>query len=190
MSFEIIVAYEKGTGVIGENATLPWRLSKDLQRFRSITSAVPEHKPDEQLMNAIITGRKTFDSFPGKKPLPGRLNIVITRTPSHSTNPLVVYCSSLDEALKIAHTRPNIHKVFVIGGGQIYDMALRHPQLSVVHATEVVTKTKVTNLDATFPIAMLTEPRMQETERQTIKVEDENNSVSEYSFITYVCNHD
>ncbi|MDO8520397.1 MAG: dihydrofolate reductase [Deltaproteobacteria bacterium] len=92
--------------VIGRNNQLPWQLSEDLKRFKQITMGHP-----------IIMGRKTFESI--GKPLPGRENIVVTRSPDfHADGIRVVH--SLAEALN--PTSPP--EYFVIGGAEIFKLAL------------------------------------------------------------------
>jgi dihydrofolate reductase len=59
---------------------MPWRLSKDMQYFKNVTSTAPEGK-----RNAVIMGRKTWESIPVKfRPLTDRINVVITRNPSYA----------------------------------------------------------------------------------------------------------
>ena len=70
MDVAIYVAIAEN-GVIGRDNGLPWKLSTDMQRFKADTMGKP-----------IVMGRKTWESFP-KRPLPGRLNIVITRDPAY-----------------------------------------------------------------------------------------------------------
>ncbi|OLF73974.1 dihydrofolate reductase [Maricaulis sp. W15] len=97
-------------GVIGADGDLPWRLSSDLQRFRAITTGKP-----------IIMGRKTWESLP-RRPLPGRLNIVITRQAGYLTEGAIVV-SEPGEAMKAAFEQARsdgVDEVCVIGGAQIY----------------------------------------------------------------------
>ena len=68
--FDLIVAKTINNG-IGLNNKIPWKLSKDLKMFKKITTSGNEK-------NAIIMGRKTFESI-NKKPLPGRTNIILSR---------------------------------------------------------------------------------------------------------------
>ena len=96
---------------IGRNNELPWRLSEDMKYFKSVTMGKP-----------IVMGRKTFDSI--GKPLPGRLNIVITRNPEwqHSG---VETASSLQQAVAIAEAADDqVYEVMVIGGEEIYRSAI------------------------------------------------------------------
>ena len=76
-------------GVIGRDGGLPWRLSDDLKRFKALTLGKP-----------IIMGRKTWQSLP-KRPLPGRLNLILTRDGSYETGGAVV-CETFTEAFAIA----------------------------------------------------------------------------------------
>jgi dihydrofolate reductase len=95
-------------------------------------------------MNAVIMGRKTWDSIPPKfRPLKDRLNIVISRsatqapptTPVSVTEPIRV--SSLEQALKFAGDQPSVGRVFVIGGAQIYEAALRLPEAKRILLTSL-----------------------------------------------------
>ncbi len=115
MSFPVslIVAIAEN-GVIGHDGGLPWRLSTDLKRFKADTMG-----------NPIIMGRRTFDSI--GKPLPGRLNIVVTRN-SKWVAEGVERVSSLRDAIALANARGRcmaaVREICVIGGGQIYAEAL------------------------------------------------------------------
>jgi dihydrofolate reductase len=109
-------------GVIGREGGLPWRLSTDMKRFKAITMDHP-----------VVMGRKTWESFPKKGPLPGRTNIVITRDKEYRAEGAVV-ASSLDEALAIAAESPGGDEICVIGGGQIYAAVMdRADRLHVTH---------------------------------------------------------
>lgn len=119
----IIVAVASN-GVIGNRGAMPWRLSTDLKRFKSLTMGAP-----------IIMGRKTFEAI--GKALPGRLNIVLTRESSKPT-PEVTIASDLREALRLARSHAyetNVDEIFVIGGGEIYREAL--PHVDRLHVTHV-----------------------------------------------------
>ena len=101
----VVIAAVDRNGGIGMANRLPWRLRKDLQRFRAVTMG-----------HAIIMGRKTWDSV--GRALPGRRSIVISRDRSRQLEGAELV-SSLDEALADAGER-----AFVIGGAQIYALAL------------------------------------------------------------------
>jgi dihydrofolate reductase len=108
-------------GVIGARGGLPWRLPDDLRRFKTLTMGKP-----------CIMGRRTWDSLP-KKPLPGRTNIVVTRSRTFADErALVVH--SLDEALAEAR-KQNPSEIMVIGGAEIFAEAL--PLAGRIHLTEV-----------------------------------------------------
>lgn len=133
-SIELVVACDLERG-IGKDDALPWRLSGDLKHFRDITtaSADPASAP-----NAVIVGRKTWESIPAKRrPLPNRINLVLTRDVSYEVPEGVLKASSLDEALDMLKMI-NVNKCFVIGGGQIYHEAIVHPWCDFIHLTEVM----------------------------------------------------
>jgi dihydrofolate reductase len=113
-------------GVIGRAGGLPWRLSTDLKRFRADTMGSP-----------IIMGRKTFESV--GRPLPGRLNIVVTRNKDwHAEG--VESAPSLEEAIGLARERaadmPEPREICLIGGGELYAKAL--PLADTLHVTHVL----------------------------------------------------
>lgn len=114
-------------GVIGREGGLPWRLSTDLKRFKADTLGKP-----------VVMGRKTWESFP-KRPLPERLNIVVTRDPSYRVEGAEVV-ASLEDALALARVRgrcmAGADEICVIGGGQIYAQAL--PLADKLHVTHVL----------------------------------------------------
>ena len=114
-------------GVIGRQGGLPWRLSTDLKRFKGGTMGKP-----------IIMGRKTWESFP-KRPLPGRLNIVVTRDKTYQADGGETV-SSLEDAITLARIRArcmaHVDELCVIGGGQIYAQAL--PLADRLHVTHVL----------------------------------------------------
>jgi dihydrofolate reductase len=105
MRLSIIVAVATN-GVIGRDNKLPWHLSTDLKHFKALTSG-----------HAVIMGRKTFDEI-GRKPLPNRTNIIVSRSSAAlAITPAVVFASSIDEALK--QIPPTDEEAFIIGGAEI-----------------------------------------------------------------------
>lgn len=108
MIISLIAAHTKNK-VIGLNGKMPWHLSEDLKYFKSITLGKP-----------IIMGRKTFESL-GCKPLPGRKNIILSKTAEASSDPNVCWVPSVDKAIELCQ---NIPEVMVIGGAQIYQQFL------------------------------------------------------------------
>jgi dihydrofolate reductase len=112
-------------GVIGRGETLPWRLGADMRRFRALTLGKP-----------VIMGRKTWESLP-RRPLPGRLNIVLTRQPEYEAAGAIV-CADFGEAVDIAREQAaedGVAEVCVIGGADLFALAL--PRAQRVYLTEV-----------------------------------------------------
>ena len=130
--FSIIVAFDSQYG-IGKAGQLPWRLPSDLKHFKEITSAVLNHPKK----NAVIMGRKTWDSLPEKfRPLPGRVNLVLSREAQLNLPSDVLLAQSLEEALNKLSI-PDIENIFVIGGAQIYALAIDHPSCQKIYVTHV-----------------------------------------------------
>lgn len=119
MRISLIVAVAEN-GVIGREGGLPWRIAEDLQFFKATTLGKP-----------IIMGRKTYDSI--GKPLPGRLNIVMTRDPNWRA-PGITVAHDLDAALHIAKDT-GATEAMIIGGAVIYEAAL--PRANRIYLTQV-----------------------------------------------------
>lgn len=115
----IIAAIDR-KGAIGKKGDLLFHLRDDLRRFKAITMG-----------NTLVMGRRTFESLPGGA-LPGRRNIVITRSADFSA-PGVDVAKSPEEAIAMAASGPG--DIFVIGGGQIYAATL--PLADVLDLTVV-----------------------------------------------------
>lgn len=119
-SYQVVVSATRDMG-IGKDGTLPWKLPGDLKFFKDITVTTS----DPSKKNAVVMGRKTWESIPLKfRPLPGRLNVILTRSGSFdfATAENVVICGSLDSALQLLATTPyclTVEKTFIIGGGEI-----------------------------------------------------------------------
>lgn len=96
--------------VIGKDGAMPWHLPQDLAHFKRVTLSHP-----------VIMGRRTWDALPERfRPLPGRVNIVVTRQPDWNTIGAQRACS-LRDALQQCENSP---QVWIIGGAQIYAQAL------------------------------------------------------------------
>ena len=117
MSEIVLVVAIADNGVIGKDGGIPWHISEDLKRFKALT-----------LNHTIVMGRKTWDSLP-KKPLPGRVNVVVTRQKDWSAEGAIT-ASSLGQA-----TAGTSGTVMVIGGAEIYERAL--PLAARIELTEV-----------------------------------------------------
>lgn len=121
--------------VIGVENQLPWYLPEDLKFFKRMTQAKP-----------LVMGRKTFQSI--GRPLPGRLNIVVTRDPAFHHEGVRV-CHDLASALALADqqaTIDGVDEIMVMGGAEIYAQAL--PFASRLYLTEVAIEVEG---DARFP---------------------------------------
>ena len=119
MKFSLVVAADENNG-IGKNNTLIWRLPADMKHFTEITTGTR----DPFLMNAVIMGRKTWESLPEKhRPLKNRFNIILSRNSaqqlqSEQPQPGVLWADSLDAALKMC-VSGQVENVFVIGGAKV-----------------------------------------------------------------------
>ncbi|RMH03227.1 MAG: dihydrofolate reductase [Planctomycetota bacterium] len=124
--FAIVVAADEAGG-IGRGGGLPWRLRGDLVRFRELTTGAGR--------NTVIMGRRTWESLPPRfRPLPGRRNIVLTRTGGGLPEGILT-ASSLAAGLELADPGG---EVFVIGGAEVYAAALADPNATVLHLTRVL----------------------------------------------------
>jgi dihydrofolate reductase len=113
----VLVLAVADNDVIGKDGGIPWHISDDMKRFKALT-----------LGHTVVMGRKTWDSLP-KKPLPGRVNVVVTRQKDwHAEGARTA--SSLGQA-----TSGTSGVVMIIGGGEIYERAL--PLASRIELTEV-----------------------------------------------------
>lgn len=150
--------------VIGKDGSMPWHLPEDLAHFKRTTLGCP-----------VIMGRKTWDSLPPKfRPLPGRVNVVLTRQIDWKENG-VMPASTLREALLICERiYPAPAEVWVIGGAQIYAQAL-----PLAH------KVVVTEIDATIEgdsYAPVLNGAWTEKNREA----HTSSNRQPYSFVTYV----
>ncbi|KAI1818841.1 dihydrofolate reductase [Poronia punctata] len=163
----LIVAATRTMG-IGKNGTLPWTgLKQEMAYFARVTKRSNNH------LNAVIMGRKTWESIPPRfRPLKDRLNIIISRShtlpPTSSSTPQeeeeesvssnIVKVSSLEQALTHVKntntTNKKIEKIFVIGGAQIYEAALEMKETKRILLTRIMTDFEC---DTFFPLQLGTE---------------------------------
>jgi dihydrofolate reductase len=144
-----IVVARSANGVIGREGGLPWRLKSDMALFKATTMGKP-----------IIMGRKTWDSLP-RKPLPGRMNLVLSRDGSFEPQGALV-CEKFDEAVQIAREQAAedaASEVCVIGGEALFALAL--PKAKRLYLTEVQAEV---DGDARFPA--FDESRWREVRRE------------------------
>ncbi|MBT5954302.1 dihydrofolate reductase [bacterium] len=119
---------------IGLNNKLPWYFKEELTYFREITSDSEEGK-----QNAIVMGRKTWDSLPFK-PLKNRKNVVLSFQDKLDLPENVLHLSSIDELLnanKYANFYENLDNIFIIGGASIYEQAISNLTIDKAYITKV-----------------------------------------------------
>jgi len=147
-------------GVIGKGGTLPWRLPEDLAHFKAKTMGCP-----------VIMGRKTWDSLPPKfRPLPGRKNIVITRSTGWQTEG-AERAGSLDEAIALCG---DVERAWVTGGTEIFNQSLAVADIA-----------EVTEIDADFDgdtFAPVLGPQWREASRER----QVSSTGLAFDFVTYV----
>ncbi|GAA3726521.1 dihydrofolate reductase [Flavobacterium ginsengisoli] len=156
----IMIAAAAENNALGKNNELVWHLPNDFKRFKSLTTG-----------HHIIMGRKTFESFP--KPLPDRVHIVISRQENYNPEGCIVV-DSIEKAIALC---PENDDSYVIGGGEIYNLALPF--------TDIIELTKVHHsfdADAFFPKI---------NKNEWILVESEENYKDEkhlydYTYETYI----
>ncbi len=121
----LVVAYTHETRAIGGGggvSGLPWdRLREDMKRFKKLTMETS----DPTKKNAIVMGRKTWDTLPG--PLPGRHNEMVSRK----------FGLDFQQTLGKLQRDDSIEKIFIIGGGEIYKVALESEVVDEIYATEI-----------------------------------------------------
>ena len=160
MTISLIVAAAENNA-IGKDNQLLWHLPNDLKFFKNTTWGMP-----------VIMGRKTFEAV--NKPLPGRINIVITRQADWKADN-VITAADLQDALQKAEAT-NCNEIFVIGGGEIYKQSM-----------EIADKIYITRVHATldgdtfFPV--IDETKWQQTSLQEFAADEKHQYA--YSFQTW-----
>ena len=118
MKIALIAAVSRN-GVIGHANELLWKLPEDLQFFKRVTMGHP-----------VIMGRKTWDSIPTRfRPLVGRTNIVVTRQKGWRADGAIAahtFEDALERALESVADDPHASRAYVIGGAQLYALAMPH----------------------------------------------------------------
>lgn len=157
-----ILAMDEARGIGIENR-LPWRLPADLARFRRLT-----------LHHTILMGRKTFDSI-GRKPLPKRHNVVLTRDLSFQAEGCEVIHSIEDVVKRYGGLEKE--ELFVIGGTEVFQLLL--PYVDKMYITEIAHRFPA---DTWFPEV---EPAEWKAEHREPGVRNEDNPY-DYEFVDYV----
>ena len=120
-----LIAAVADNGVIGKDNDLIWSLPDDMSFFKASTSG-----------RHVIMGRRNYESIPHKfRPLPGRPNIVMSRNSEYDSGGAALV-TSLEDALEIARSAGE-SEAFIIGGGQIYTMALDARVVDTMYITHV-----------------------------------------------------
>ena len=140
MLFKLIVACDNKHG-IGKDNEIPWKLTKELQYFKKITT----HSNYPISLNVVIMGRKTWDSIPAIfKPLKDRINIILTKNiekyeSETSTMNNVFVCKNIPNCIYLLESIKNVNKenIFIIGGASIYNETLLNYKCSKIYFTEV-----------------------------------------------------
>lgn len=139
--FSAVAAIDAARG-LGLKGDLPWHLPEDLKHFAVTTKTTRD--PNRE--NAVIMGRVTCETIPQKYwPLPGRRNAVVTRNPDWQIEGADVF-NDLETA--IATLQDQVETVYVVGGGQIYSLAI---ELEACHELILTRILKNFECDAFFP---------------------------------------
>jgi dihydrofolate reductase len=152
------------TGVIGGEGDIPWHIPGEQRRFKELTMG-----------GTVIMGRKTWESLPARvRPLPGRDNIVVTRSADFSA-PGARVAHSVDEALELADPTK---QAWCIGGGQLYAQLI-----------DVASRLEVTEVDAAFPGDAYAPPIGEAWREASVSPESgwsESADGLRYRFVTYL----
>ena len=164
MKVSLIVAVSEN-GVIGKDNDLIWHLPKDMRFFKETTMG-----------HHVIMGRKNFESIPHKfRPLPHRTNIVITRQSDYKAEGSIVV-NSVEASLEIARENGDTEP-FIIGGGQIYKLAIEANLVDKIYLTKIH---HTFEGDTFFPELQTDWKEMERIDHKT----DEKHA-HDYSFLTF-----
>jgi len=135
LKMNLIAAQCRGGGIGRDNA-VPWNIKSEYAHFARMTRSLR----DANKQNVVLMGRRTWDSI-GAKPLKGRLNVVLSRTPQpHKEGSL--WATSLQEAIALLHQTPyvdTVETIWVVGGENIYREAMAHPMCNRIYLTQIDT---------------------------------------------------
>jgi dihydrofolate reductase len=120
----IIIAAMAKNRVIGKGNDLPWRIPEDFKHFKETTKG-----------HAVIMGRMTFESMESK-PLPDRVNIVLSGKMQQPKDKSFFVSRSLEQALKLCE-KDGLPKAFIIGGGSVYEEALEKDLADMMILSEI-----------------------------------------------------
>ena len=162
-----LIAAVADNGVIGKENDLVWSLPDDMSFFKASTSG-----------RHVIMGRRNYESIPHKfRPLPGRPNIVMSRNSEYDSGGAALV-TSLEDALEIAREAGE-SEAFIIGGGQIYKMALDARVVDTMYITHVHGEP---DGDAFFPEF--------DSTQWTLTVLDDHSADDRHEFSFTICKYD
>jgi dihydrofolate reductase len=128
-----IAAVCENNGIGFKNA-LPWKLKKEMQYFTTQTTKTES----KDLQNAVIMGRRTWDSVPPKyKPFSKRLNVVISRSQLQDLAEGVLHYTSIEDAVKALQGHPTVETIWIIGGKDAYQEAINKGLCDKLYITKV-----------------------------------------------------
>ena len=148
----ILIAAMARNRVIGKNNKIPWHIPEEMRHFKETTMG-----------HAVIMGRKTFESI--KTPLPGRLNVVLSRNPDISS-PGFYFADSIEKGIDYCKDQ---QKIFIIGGQAIFQAAIKQVETILLSVLD-----QEFDGDAVFPhipmesFRLLSEKRMGKTQPFTL----------------------
>jgi len=137
-NFSIILATDSKNW-IWKNNELAWKISDDMKHFKEITS----NTKDLAKLNAVIMGRKTWESIPSKfRPLPNRINCILSRSLEYEDidskiDNFVLHFNNFDHCLKELEKKENAENIFLIWWGSLYNQFRNHPNLEKIYLTKV-----------------------------------------------------
>ena len=162
-----LIAAVADNGVIGKDNDLVWSLPDDMSFFKASTSG-----------RHVIMGRRNYESIPHKfRPLPGRPNVVMSRNEEYDAGDAAL-ATSLEAALDVAR-KAGETEAFIIGGGQIYSMALEAGVIDTMFITHVHGEP---DGDALFPEF--------DREQWTLRVLDDHPADDRHEFSFTICQYD
>jgi dihydrofolate reductase len=157
-----IIAAVAANNIIGRDNKLPWHMPADLKWFKALTTG-----------HHVVMGRKTFEEF--RKPLPGRVNVVVTRNPNWAADGVAI-ARSVDEAISKAEAAGD-KEIFIIGGAEIFSQVLHRSDR--MYITRIHTEPEG---DTYFPdFDDVNEWKLVDSEHH----EADEKNVFPYSFLTY-----
>lgn len=133
---------------IGFQGTLPWRLSKEMKYFKQVTTITR----DPEKTNAVVMGRKTWESIPSKfRPLPNRINVIVSRdfTSTLSQQDGCYHSNSLVQGVEKLKQQmgDRLETIYIIGGGQIYNQSYEITDHWLITKIQTADSTPVPQMD-------------------------------------------